>query len=896
MTTKQKLYAIDALNWIFRAYYAIAPMTNEQGQSTHAVFGFIRTLLKFLRDFGPDNLVVVIDGPDNKQKREALYSEYKSHRKESPQDLYPQIDLSEEFCKLYGISTLRIPGVEADDTIGAIAKHFKDKFEIIICSSDKDLCQLVEDGVSLLNPFKENLKLDSDGVFGQFGIHPHQMVDYLSIVGDASDNIPGVEGVGPKGASELLSKYKSLQGIYHHIDELTPKKKELFLKCKEMSAISQKLATIDTEVEIPLEPSFYTIKSREMPALEEFLKRMRFMTLLKELSPEASASSSTLEPSSTQITSSLQFSIVLSLEDLEKCKKALEKEEWIAFDCETTSLEQQTCQVVGVGLGSLGKECFYIPLNGTVPKETIFSFLETLFSNPKKKWICHNGKYDLHALRNQKLPVPKIEFDTMIASYLLSPHQTKHNLDDLAQLLLSYRKIPIESLIGKGKAQITMLEVPIEQVGHYCAEDVWVTLLLYDIFQAKLKEDQKLYELFTKIEIPLLHVLFEMENAGIYVDPILLTKVAEQLAIELQQLQEKIYAFVGEPFNIHSPKQLSVILFEKLQLPVVKKTSTGYSTNAEVLEELEDKSPLIPLVLRYRVLEKLRSTYAESLLLDINPKTHRIHCTFQQSVAATGRLSCQNPNLQNIPVRSAEGRKIRSAFCAEGTQVLLGIDYSQIELRLLAHFSEDPQLVSVFSQNEDIHSFTASLIFGVPTKEVTSEMRQAAKTVNFGIVYGQSAFGLSKELKISVQEASRFITNYFDRYPGVRSYLEESKAAARKNGYAETLLGRKRPLPELTSSNGMLRSAAERLAINTPLQGTQADLIKLAMLSIDRFLRDGGYKTRMLLQIHDELLFEGQQDEIEKISTKIKSLMENVAVLKVPLIADISIGKNWSEC
>lgn len=871
-------------------------MTNEKGQSTHAVFGFIRILLKFVRDFSPDYLVVVIDGPDNKQKREALYTEYKSHRKESPQDLYPQIDLSEEFCRLFGIATLRIPGVEADDTLGAIAKNFKERFEIVLCSSDKDLCQLVEEGVYLLNPFKENLLLDTEGVFSQYGIYPNQMVDYLSIVGDTSDNIPGVAGVGPKGASELLVKYKTLEGIYENINELTPKKKELFLQCKEIATLSQKLAKIDCDVDIPLDPLFYQIGKRKEQELEDFLKELRFMSLLKDLAPESGVSPTATSTSSSQTLVELSYKVVCTREDLEECRAALAKRDWIAFDCETTSLAQQSCKVVGIGLGGAPEECFYIPFFGHLPRDVIVSFLESLFQDKTKKWVCHNGKYDLHAIFNEKIAVPTIAFDTMVASYLLSPHQAKHNLDDLSMIHLSHRKIPIEDLIGKGKTQISMMEVPLDKIAKYCSEDIWATLLLFELFQVRLEEDSKLKSLFTDIEMPLIPVLFAMENRGIYVDPTVLKSAAKELAKELAELEEKIYAFVGEPFNIHSPKQLSVVLFEKLKLPIVKKTSTGYSTNAEVLEELEDKSPLIPLVLRYRVLEKLRSTYAESLLLDINPQTHRIHCTFLQSVAATGRLSCQNPNLQNIPIRSKEGKKIRSAFCAEGTQVLLGVDYSQIELRLLAHFSEDPQLVEVFSNHEDIHTFTASLIFGVSPKEVTSEMRQAAKTVNFGIIYGQSAFGLSKELKISVQEAAKFISNYFDRYPGVKAYLEESKAIARKKGYAETLMGRKRPLPELSSSNGMLRSAAERLAINTPLQGTQADLIKMAMLSIEKYLKEDASSTKMLLQIHDELVFEGEPAEIQKNSLQIKSIMENVAVLKVPLIADISIGKNWSEC
>lgn len=874
----KNLYLLDALNLLFRSYYAIGPMTNPKGESTNALYGFIRSVFKIIKECKPEALVVVFDGPDNTQSRKALYSEYKIHRKGMPEDLFPQLGRAIEFCEIAGIPLLSIPGVEADDVMGSIAKWAEErKITTYLCTSDKDLCQLVSDHTFVLNVHKDMLKLDREKVKEVYGVFPEQVIDYLALMGDPSDNIPGIEGIGPKTASSLLQDYGTLEGIFANLDKLSEKRRAMIEAGKESALLSRRLAAIHTTVAIPHESAFYHLKDPDLEKVKHFYNEMRFLTLLKELNLP--------EEKSGQISEKEKYILVNDEPTLKDLVDRLLKEDELCIDTETTDIDPMRAKLVGIGLGVHPGEAWYIPFNSTFqPAE----HLRPLFE--KCAFYGHNIKYDLHVLKNAGFPVKRVSFDTMIASYILAPHKQRHGLDTLALELFGKVKIPITDLIGKGKKQLSMSEVPLEQVATYCCEDVDYTTRLKKRFEKELKQEQLDY-VFEKIEMPLLPVLFDMEHRGIFLDKDKLALMSEDLIKQIEQLTHEIYSLADTPFNLNSPKQLSEILFEKMGIKPTQKTATGYSTSADVLEELKDASPIIPKILEYRTLEKLRSTYVDSLPLQINPETHRIHCTFNQSVTATGRLSSQDPNLQNIPVRSPEGRRIRGSFRPQKPGwSYLAADYSQIELRLLAHFSEDPELIRAFQAGEDIHAYTASLVYDVPLSQVTKEMRYAAKAVNFGILYGQQAFGLSKELNISFDEAKKFIETYFLRYPNVQHYLETAKEAVRKNGKAVTLTGRHRPIPEIHSKNPILRQSAERLATNTPLQGTAADLIKLAMIAIHQKI------PYTILQIHDELIFEVPDEELEEVGYLVKDSMQSVWKLKIPLVVDISIGKNWGEC
>ncbi len=884
-----RLFLIDALNFIFRSYYAIGPITSPTGESTGGLYGFIRSLMKIMKEEKPDLLAVVFDGPDNKLSRTSLYEHYKSHRTGMPEDLFPQLEKAVKFCQIAKIPMLMLPGVEADDAIGSVALWAADAgHEVVICSSDKDLCQLVRPKISMLNAHKQNLRVNREMVKELFGVFPEQMVDYLALVGDASDNIPGVEGFGPKTAATLLQEMGTLDEILAHPEKVPGEKKRLALiEQKQTALLSRQLATIQTDLDIPQEESFYRVGQPERSELEQFYLGQGFLSLVKEL--ESS------QPKQTASSIEENYMLVNSSEALEQLLKRLEQAGEIAIDCETTALHPLGARLVGIGFAIQAGEAWYLPWNGELEPATLLKRLTPLFERSDKRWIGHNIKFDAHALLNEGLPLLPRLFDTMIASYLISPHQPRHGLDHLALEIFQKAKIPITDLIGKGKQQCSMAEVPIDRVCHYCCEDVDYTLRLRHHFGPQL-EQLELISLFEEMEMPLIPVLMGMERTGMYVDTGLLAELKQKLEKRLANLAEKIYQIAGEPFNINSPKQLSQILFEKMGIRPPKKTATGYSTSADVLESLRDQTPIVEEILVYRVLEKLRSTYLEALPQQVYPPTGRIHCTFSQSTAATGRLACQDPNLQNIPVRSEEGRQIRSAFRPQEKGLLfLSADYSQIELRILAHLSEDPYLLRAFQEGEDIHTFTASLVFHLPLKEVTPAMRHQAKAVNFGILYGQQAYGLSQEIGISHTEAARFIEAYFKQYARVKEFLEFCKESARKTGRAITMTGRQRPIPEIQSKNPTLRALAERLAINTPLQGSQADLIKMAMLAVDAKLKEKPLAI-MVLQIHDELLFEVPESNLENANSLILNEMKNVVTLKVPLLVESSFGQNWGEC
>ncbi len=880
-----KLYVIDAINYLFRSYYAIGPMTNASGEATGAVYGFIRSIQKLIKTLETEHIVCVFDGPDNKKSRQKIYADYKGHRKPAPEDLISQFEWAYKYCELSGIPTLCVEGVEADDVMGTLALWSEKKgAKTYLCTSDKDMAQLVNKHIFMLHPHKDYLLIDEKKVEELFRVRPDQILDYLSITGDASDNIPGVPGFGPKTASALLQEFGSLEKILENIDKIPgAKKQQTFRENQDLALLSQQLATLDTNIKIPHEVSFYLKKEPDLAKLTEFYHELQFNSLLKEISPA--------EPKKDK---SSKYHLIKSLDELETLLKKISTQKEVCIDTETTGLDAMTAELVGIGFGVAPSEAWYVPLNGEMKEAEVVKSLQAFFKSAKCAFFGHNLKYDIHILENLEIEVKEICFDTMLASYVLEPEKRKHGLDGLCLEKFKHAKIPLESLIGKGKTQKSMLDVPVEKASDYCCEDIDYTVRLKLLFEKELKE-KKLTSVFSDIELPLLPILAKMERHGISLDTDRLQEIGKTLNQELAKLKKKVFAEAGKEFNLNSPKQLSHVLFEDLGLKKPAKAKTAFATGADVLEELSVENEVASHILHYRALEKLRSTYVEALPLSVNDKTGKIHCSFNQSVAATGRLSSQSPNLQNIPTRSREGKSIRSCFKpAKKGWSFVGGDYSQIELRLLAHLSGDKELIGAFLAKEDIHEHTASLIFNLPITMITPEMRNAAKTVNFGIIYGQGPYGLSKLLHIPMKEASEFIKTYFERYPSIQKYLESCKESARDKGFSITLMGRQRPIPEIKNKNPAVRAAAERLAINTPLQGTAADLIKLAMIEIDKEIKK--LEGKMILQIHDELIFEVPDDEIPTFKKLIKDKMEHVFKLKVPIIVDIAVGKNWAEC
>lgn len=894
------IYIIDAVNYLFRSYYAIGPMTNEKGESTSALFGFIRSLQKLMKEASPEHFICVFDGPDNKKSRTAVYAEYKMHRKGAPEDLFPQFEWAYEFCELAGIPQLCIEGVEADDTMASIALWAEKKgAKVYLCSSDKDLMQLVNPHIFMLHAHKDNLLVDEAKVKELFGVRPDQMLDYLSIVGDASDNIPGIEGFGPKTASALLQEFGTLDNILAHPERVKGEKKQETLRTQKKEALlSRELATLITRVEIPQETEFYRLKGPQHEKLRDFYHRMNFNTLMRELGekPEEKTEEKTESKKKTRHTENHNYHLIDEEMELQMLLEYLAGQKEVGLDTETTNINPHLAELVGLSFCIEPGEAWYIPCNGNLGEKKVLDALKPFFAEAKCAFYGHNLKYDFHVLDNLGIELKKISFDTLLASYLLDPQNRRHNLDELALEKFKRVKIPIESLIGKGKSEISMREVPLDKVKEYCCEDIDYTTRLKELFLEEL-EEKKLDRLFYDVELPLLPILAKMERTGIYLDVDQLKALGDDLAGDLQSARSKIFAAAGEEFNLNSPKQLGEVLFQKMAIQPPGKKRTEFSTAADVLEQLAEEHPIAQYILDYRSLEKLRSTYIEALPEAVNPETKRIHCTFNQSVAATGRLSCQDPNLQNIPIRTKEGVAIRRCFKPQKKGwSFLGGDYSQIELRILAHFSEDEELLRAFQTGRDIHVHTASLVFGISEKEVTSEMRALAKAVNFGIVYGQGPFGLAQTLHISHREAADFIKKYFERYPLVSEYLEQCKETARKNGIVKTLTGRQRPIPEINNKNPSIRAGAERLAVNTPLQGTAADLIKIAMIQIDKEIIEKKLEGQMILQIHDELIFEIPDDEIPPFEKLVKEKMEGVLKLNVPIEVHISVGKNWGEC
>lgn len=889
-----KVLLLDGNSFCYRAFYAVAHLTNSKGEPTNAVYGFVTMLEKIIKETKPGGICVAFDvkGPTFRHEK---YADYKAHRKPMPDELVTQMPLIKEVVRGFNIPLYEKQGYEADDIIATLAKKLEKKgHEPIIVTGDKDALQLVNKKIKVLNPQKENFIYDEAAVKARFGVGPSQVVEIMALMGDASDNIPGVPGIGDKTASKLIIEYGSLENVLKNISKIKGEKLQSNLKeFEEQARLSKELATIDDNAPIDLDLEEIHLKDPDYEKLSALYKKLEFKSLLKTIPDQQPKNSDDSE---------LSYELIKDEKSFEALKaKLAKKKEW-AFDFETTSTDPLLAKPVGISFSFQAKEAYYVAFRveeGLFTADTALSAkkclesLKKLFEDESIKKIGHNIKYEMLILKNFGIELKNVHFDTMVASYCLNPAKPNHNMDDVALAELDIRITSIKELIGSGKKQITMAEADLEKVYRYGCQDSDITFRLYQVLDKKI-EESKMKKLFQEIEMPLISVLAEMEWAGIAIDKKLLKQYSKDMEKELEELTKDIHRQAGKEFNINSPLQLQEILFEKLALPVVKKTKTGASTDVEVLTELSEIHPLPKTILRFRELSKLKSTYVDALPELVNPRTGRVHTSFNQTVTATGRLSSSDPNVQNIPIRSEEGRKIRRAFIAgDELSCLVSADYSQIELRVLAHLSEDKNLTKAFKDGVDVHRYTASLIFNVALKDVTESMRASAKTVNFGVLYGMGPFSLAKSLSITNEAAKDFIKAYFERYSSVKKYLDSTIEEARKNGYVETYFKRRRYIPEIASRDMRLRSFAERTAINAPIQGTASDIIKIAMNNIQQKIEK--FDAKMLLQVHDELLFEVETKKLEPLLRMICKEMEGAVEFEVPLDVSVKSGPNWLD-
>ncbi|OGQ48014.1 MAG: DNA polymerase I [Deltaproteobacteria bacterium RIFCSPLOWO2_02_FULL_46_8] len=887
MNSTKHLYLIDGSGYIFRAYYAIRSLATSKGFPTNAIYGFTQMILKLAKEVQPTYWAIVFDSIEP-TFRDELYEKYKANRSEPPDDLVPQFPFIPKVVEAMNVPMFVKPGFEADDIIATMAKRAKaEGFTVTIISGDKDLMQLVNDKVDMWDPMKEKHYTHKE-VLQRFGVAPSSVADVFGLVGDTSDNIPGVPGIGPKTASKLIQEYGDLETVLKNADKIPGKTGESLKTYADQARLSKQLATLHYDVPVPFDENALRYQPINTEACNELFRELEFSRLVSEVAPKVTLSKS-------------GYRLILDEKELEALLEKIKKEKlMLAVDLETTSLDVMKAKIVGVSLSWAKGEAAYIPVGHTgldVPKqislETLLRLLKPILVDASIPKIGQNLKYDLAILKQLGLEVKNIFCDTMIASYLLNP-QGPHNLDALAQQHLNHRTIRYEDVTGKGKEQKSFAEVPLDVARDCSCEDADCTWQLAQIFLPRLA-NSGLMDLFKNLEMPLMEILLKMELNGIKVDTKLLKDLSANFEKELKSLEKEIYTVAQGPFNIQSPKQLGEILFDKLKLPGGKKTKTGFSTSVDVLEELAAHHALPELILKFRSLSKLKSTYTDALQALVNPKTGRIHTSFNQTVAATGRLSSSDPNLQNIPIRTKEGREIRKAFVAEEGFLFLSADYSQIELRILAHYTEDKNLLQAFAEGKDVHSLTAAALFGGSPDKVTPEQRSAGKTVNFAVIYGQTPYGLASQLKIDPKEAKEYIDNYFKQYESVKTFKEKALEKAREEGFVQTLFGRRRFVPDVLSHNMNIRANAERMAFNTIFQGSAADIIKKAMIDIDAQLGKISPRARMLLQVHDELVFEVPKEDIEKVEALVKEKMETVFPLKVPLIVDCGMGKNWEE-
>lgn len=896
---RPRLFLIDGAALAYRAYFAFIrnPLITRKGEHTSAVFGFLNSLLKLLREERPTHLAVIWDTP-RPTFRHALYKEYKATRAKMPDDMIPQLYRIKDVLQLMNIPMMEREGYEADDLIGTIARQTAELGQLaVLVTGDKDYMQLVNERVILLNPKRSGEPsewLDAAGVKEKFGVPPDRVIDVLALMGDTSDNVPGVSGVGPKTALKLIEEHGSLAALYANLDKVAPKGvREKLERDRESAMLSYKLVTID--VNVPLEWSLekMAVCPLDFTRLEPMFRDLEFTRLLEEFKVLSGAAPE------VEATPGGEYRTVNTEEDLKVAVDAIRKAGLAAVDTETTGLNPHTAELVGICLSWQTGSGIYVPVahagvhaNQNLPIESARKLLSPVLTDTAVKWVAHHGKYDGLILERAGFGRVHMAWDTLLASYLLDP-SGRHSLDALALEVCKHRMIPISSLIGTGRKQISFADVPVDKATEYAAEDADFTLRLYEALEPKVREAD-LEKLLLEVEQPLVPVLMDMERAGVKLDLELLARQSKELQKRLDEIEHDIETLAGHKFNINSTQQLQKVLFEELKLPTRGRTAkkTGFATGQAVLEELAERHDLPRLVLEYRELAKLKGTYIDALPEQVDVEG-RVHTSYHQTVAATGRLSSQDPNLQNIPVRTEVGRQIRKAFVAPAGHVLLAADYSQIELRILAHISGDETLTAAFARDEDVHRRTASEVYSVALEDVTSEMRAVAKTANFAIIYGVSAFGLSQQTKLEVSEAREFIDTYFRRYPRVKEYMDGSIRKAREEGFVSTLLGRRRFLPEIHSDNRQRREFAERIAINTPIQGTAADLIKVAMIRIQAAL--AGRRSRMILQVHDELVFEVAEPELQSITDIVKRDMEGALPLSVPLKVDLGTGANWLE-
>ena len=922
------LVLVDGSSYLYRAFHAFPPLTNSAGEPTGAMYGVLNMLKSLISQVQPSHIAVVFDAK-GKTFRDEMFEQYKSHRPPMPDDLRKQIQPLHDIIRALGIPLLVIEGVEADDVIGTLAvAASKANQKVLISTGDKDMAQLVDDNIMLINTMNNTL-LDREAVIEKYGIPPELIIDYLALMGDSADNIPGVAGVGEKTALGLLQGIGSMAEIYANLDKVAElpirgakKLGDKLLAEKEMADLSYRLATIKTDVDLDITPEQLTLGASNNDQLTEYFGRYEFKRWLNEVMNGADsitnnneqptkinhyqATPALAQDNSEEALPAIQidrsrYETLLTEADLNRWVEKLKQAKLFALDTETDNLDYMAANLVGISFALENGEAAYLPLQldylgapKTLEKTTALALLKPILENPTIQKVGQNFKYDLTIFARNGIDVQGVAFDTMLESYVLNS-TGRHNMDDLAKRYLGHQTISFEEIAGKGKNQLTFNQIPLEQAAEYAAEDADVTMKLQQVLWEKLSKEPTLEKLFKEMELPLLGVLSRMERRGVLIDSDALFLQSNEIANRLSELEEQAYVLAGQPFNLASTKQLQEILFDKLGLPVIQKTPKGApSTNEEVLEELAFSHELPKVLVEHRGLSKLKSTYTDKLPQMVNPQTGRVHTSYHQAVTATGRLSSSDPNLQNIPIRNEEGRRIRQAFIAREGFTVVAADYSQIELRIMAHLSQDQGLINAFTQGKDIHRSTAAEIFGVALDEVTSEQRRNAKAINFGLIYGMSAFGLSRQLGIGRADAQSYMDLYFKRYPGVQTFMHDIREKAKAQGYVETLFGRRLYLPDINSSNGMRRKAAERVAINAPMQGTAADIIKRAMIQLDQTLQNDP-DIAMIMQVHDELVFEVRSEKVAFYSELIKTQMESAADLVVPLIVEVGQGANWDE-
>ena len=916
------LILVDGSSYLYRAFHAFPPLTNGAGEPTGAMYGVLNMLRSLLLQYQPSHVAVVFDAK-GKTFRDELFAEYKSHRPPMPDDLRSQIEPLHQMVKAMGLPLLAISGVEADDVIGTLARQAeREGRDVLISTGDKDMAQLVSPHITLINTMN-NTVLGPDEVNDKYGIPPELIIDYLALMGDSSDNIPGVPGVGEKTAQALLQGLGSLETIYNDLDKVASLSfrgaKTMGKKLadnQEMAMLSYQLATIKTDVELELTCEQLTVKPLDQQLLLELFARYEFKRWLTDIeknswltgktSTASTKNSPTLDtPVVAEVTLSADhYQTIVEPAQFNEWLEKLKNSELFAFDLETTSLDSYSAEIVGLSFATAAGEAAYLPVAHDyldapeqLQRDDVLAQLKPLLEDEHLAKVGQNLKYDRGVLLNYGIELKGIRFDTMLESYLYNSVAGKHDMDSLSQRWLGHKTITFEEIAGKGKKQLTFNQISLEQAARYAAEDADVTLQLHQKIWPLLEQESGPKKIFNEIEMPLVPVISNIERNGVLIDPLILSAHSQELAQRLDELEKKAHELAGESFNLSSPKQLQTILFEKQGIKPTKKTPGGApSTSEEVLAELALDYPLPKVILEHRGLSKLKSTYTDKLPLMISSVTGRLHTSYHQAITATGRLSSTDPNLQNIPVRNDEGRRIRQAFVASAEHKILAADYSQIELRIMAHLSQDKGLLEAFAQGEDIHRATASEVFGVPLAKVTGEQRRSAKAINFGLIYGMSSFGLSRQLGISPGEAKKYMDLYFERYPGVLTYMETTRQSAAEKGYVETIEGRRLYLPDIKSTNAIRRKAAERAAINAPMQGTAADIIKRAMIDVDHWLAtQDPNRIKLIMQVHDELVFEVHQDLVEQVTQKVRSLMENCVTLAVPLQVDTGVGDNWDE-